>query len=49
MISVDEFLLPKNVMSPLMEGFHNGVQWTDLVITIIFFHMDSKSEDIAGD
>jgi hypothetical protein len=25
MISMDEYLLPKNVMSPLATGFHNGV------------------------
>ena len=25
MISVDDFLLPKNVMSPLVAGLHNGV------------------------
>jgi hypothetical protein len=25
MISVDDCLLPKNVMSPLVTGFHNGV------------------------
>ena len=27
MISVDDFLLPKNVMSPLAEGFHNGLRF----------------------
>jgi hypothetical protein len=27
MISVDDFLLPKNVMSPLAAGFHNGVHF----------------------
>jgi hypothetical protein len=25
MVSVDDFLLPKNVMSPLAIGLHNGV------------------------
>ena len=25
MISVDDCILPKNVMSPLEKGFHNGV------------------------
>jgi hypothetical protein len=25
MISVDDYILPKNVMSPLVAGFHNGV------------------------
>jgi hypothetical protein len=25
MISVDDYLLPKNVMSPLAAGLHNGV------------------------
>jgi hypothetical protein len=27
MISVDDCLLPKNVMSPLVTGFHNGVHF----------------------
>ena len=27
MISVDDCLLPKNVMSPLAVGFHNGVHF----------------------
>jgi hypothetical protein len=27
MISVDDYLLPKNVMSPLVAGFHNGVHF----------------------
>ena len=27
MISVDDCLPPKNVMSPLVEGFHNGVHF----------------------
>jgi hypothetical protein len=27
MIHVDDCLLPKNVMSPLVEGFHNGVHF----------------------
>ena len=27
MISVDEYLIPKNVMSPLAVGFHNGVHF----------------------
>ena len=27
MISVDDCLLPKNVMSPLVAGFHNGVHF----------------------
>ena len=27
MISVDECLLPKNVVSPLAVGFHNGVHF----------------------
>jgi hypothetical protein len=27
MISVDDGLLPKNVMSPLVAGFHNGVHF----------------------
>jgi hypothetical protein len=27
MISVDDCLLPKNVMSPLAEGLHNGLHF----------------------
>ena len=27
MISVDDFILPKNVMSPLALGLHNGVHF----------------------
>jgi hypothetical protein len=27
MISVDDYLLPKNVMSPLATGLHNGVHF----------------------
>jgi hypothetical protein len=27
MIIVDDYLLPKNVMSPLAEGLHNGVHF----------------------
>ena len=27
MISVDDYLPPKNVMSPLAAGFHNGVHF----------------------
>ena len=27
MISVDDYLLPKNVMSPLVAGFHNGLHF----------------------
>jgi hypothetical protein len=36
MISVDECLLPKNVMSPLVIGLHNGVHFFWLWSLIIF-------------